>query len=182
MAEKTKEKKTVAGKKTETVKKTTTKKTETKKAKEKKTKAKTETKKEKKAKPEKKEKNKGDKKLRKLQKKLKEKARPLFRGRFGNKSIRKISKKKWKKWRVPRGIDVARCKKEDGRIPQAGYRVKKELRFLHPSGFPEARVFNARDLKNIPKGFVVRIAARVGKQKRKIIAEEAKKLNLKLLN
>jgi large subunit ribosomal protein L32e len=146
-----------------------------------KAKAKTEKEVKKKVSKKKESKKKKPKELVKLIEKIKQKRKPVFRGRFGKKMIRRKSKEKWSKWRKPRGIDIKR-KKEDGAIPSTGYRTEKKIRALHPSGFKEVLVRNLNELNQVNKGFAVRIAAGVGKKKRKEITIKAKELGVKLLN
>jgi large subunit ribosomal protein L32e len=121
-----------------------------------------------------------DKAFLKARRLLKKKHLPLFRGRFGVKSIRKKSIEKWQKWRRPRGEDVQR-NQEDGARPGIGYGSRKEIRFLHPSGYKEVLVKNQKELVGL-KDCIVRIAATIGKRKRKLIIAEAKKAGLKIAN
>ncbi len=60
-------------------------------------------------------------------------AHPIFRGRFGNREIRRKSKEKWDKWRVPRGGDV-KHEMNEGYMPKEGYRTPRAIRGVHPSG------------------------------------------------
>ncbi|MBU1120839.1 eL32 family ribosomal protein [Candidatus Micrarchaeota archaeon] len=112
---------------------------------------------------------------------IKEKKKPSFRGRFGKKWLRRKKKEKWNKWRKPRGIDIKR-KKEDGAIPKSGYRTRKKIRFVHPSGMNEVRVQNVKELAEVKKGFVVRIGGKVGKKNKKIMVRKAKEMGLRVLN
>lgn len=105
---------------------------------------------------------------------------PLFRGRFGVKSIRKRSIEKWQKWHHPRGKDVHRTQ-EDGAWPKPGYRTRKEIRFLHPSGYKEVLVRNMKEISGL-KDCAVRIASAIGEKKRKLMIAEAKKQGLKIIN
>lgn len=106
---------------------------------------------------------------------------PTIRGRFGKKQTRRISNKKWQKWRKPRGIDIHR-RKEFGAWPKTGYGAVREVKGLHPSGNVELLVNRPEDLKLATKEIVVRIASTVGSRKRKQIVMGAKKLGLRLLN
>ena len=114
--------------------------------------------------------------------KIKEKRHPTFRGRFGKRKIRRKKKKKWNKWRKPRGMDIKR-KREDGKQPKPGFRTSKAVRGLHPIGLKEKLIYSSRDLENIQEGIIAfRVAAKIGKRKRKKLLEEAKKKNLIILN
>lgn len=133
--------------------------------------------KEKKIKPKKSEEAKENQKI--LEEK---KGHPTFRGRFGKKNIRKKSIKKWQKWRKPRSIDLDRGL-QHGFRPKIGYRNKKELRDIHPSGYIEKRVENVKDLENIDvKKNAVRIGATVGKRKRNEIIKKANEKKIWVLN
>jgi len=120
-------------------------------------------------------------KILELREEIKKKWKPNFRGRFGKKWLRRPSKKKWDKWRYPRGIDIKR-KKEDGALPKSGYRTIRTVRGLHPSGFRERMVKNVKELNSVREGEAVRLAAVVGKKKRKDIRKKAKEMNLYILN
>lgn len=120
-------------------------------------------------------------KVRKLQTAMWEKRHPVFRGRWGKKSIWNVFDEKWDKWRRPRGQSSARTDR-DGAWPKSGYRTAEEIRFLHPSGHPETIVHNSEMLSIVPKGNVVRIAATVGKRKRLVIRQKAAELGLKIIN
>ena len=64
-----------------------------------------------------------------------------------------------------------------------GYKGPKIARFLHPSGYREAMVFNVQGLSLIdPNTQAARISHTVGKRKRALIIAEAKKLSIKILN
>ena len=118
----------------------------------------------------------------KLQEKIKKKKKPTFRGHFGKRSVRRKSKEKWDKWRVPRGIDFV-LRKEDGKRPKVGYRTPKKIRGLHPSGFKEMLVHNEEDVKKAKEaGCAIRIAGSVGKKKREQIIKIANELDIKILN
>ena len=124
----------------------------------------------------------GAKEKRRLQEKIKKKRKPTFRGHFGKRSVRRKSKAKWDKWRVPRGADF-HLKKEDGKAPGTGYRTSKEIRGLHPSGYKELLVHNIKDVENAKEGnFAIRIASAVGKKKREQIIKRAHELKIKVLN
>lgn len=106
---------------------------------------------------------------------------PVFRGHFGKKSIRRKSKEKWNKWRYPRGIDMNHDQSE-GFIPRTGYRTKKEIRGLHPSGYKEVIVRNVKELESLTKETAVRISSGIGRKKKLEIVDKALELGLKVLN
>jgi len=88
-------------------------------------------------------------------------------------------------WRRPRGLHSKVRIEEKGKParPKIGWGNPKEIRGLHPSGYKEVLVRNLDDLKNVnPEKEAIRIASVVGKKKRKIIIEEAKKRNIWILN
>ncbi len=120
--------------------------------------------------------------VKKLQEKISEKNKPVFRGHFGKRgSSRKIKKEKWNKWRKPRGIDFV-LKKDDGARPTIGRRTPKTIRGIHPSGLKEIIVRNEKELDSVEKGTAVRIYGKTGKLKRKLITKKAKEKGIKLLN
>ncbi len=117
-----------------------------------------------------------------LKRLMKGKCRLLFKGRFGKRDVRRKKNKKWQRWRKLQGTDMMK-EQEDGRIPGTGYRTRKEIRFMHPSGFYEKMVMNLADLGGInPESTAARISSKLGKKKRIAIANEAKKRGVKLLN
>lgn len=118
--------------------------------------------------------------LRKIKKKSGKKI-PSIRGRFGQRPIRKISNKKWQRWRKPRGIDIRRHQ-QDGAWPKTGYKTDSDIRGMHPSGYFEVYVSNVKELKEVDNKFAVRIKSKVGKKTRIEIRKEAEKLDLKILN
>ncbi len=110
------------------------------------------------------------------------KKHPTFRGRFGKKNIRRKSNKKWQKWRKPRSIDLDRGL-QHGFRPKIGYRSKKEIRDIHPSGYKEIRVENVKDLEKVNvKENAIRIGSTVGKRKRNEIIKNANKKGIWILN
>jgi len=90
-----------------------------------------------------------------------------------------------KKWRKPRGVHSKLRKKEKskGREVTIGNRSPKNKRNLHPSGFEEVYVQNLNDLEKIDnKKQAARLSSKLGKKKKNIILEQAKKLKIKVLN
>ena len=88
-------------------------------------------------------------------------------------------------WRKPKGIDSKMRKQKSGwpKLVKIGYRGPKAARYLHPSGYYDKLVHNVNELSLLdPKKDAARIAATVGKKKRKEIIEKAKSLKLKVLN
>jgi len=88
-------------------------------------------------------------------------------------------------WRRPRGLDHKMRRKIKGWPPtvSVGYRGPKVARGLHPSGYKEVLVHNAKEISNIdPKTEAARIAHTVGKKKRVQIIAEAKKKKVFILN
>ncbi|MFH0715175.1 MAG: eL32 family ribosomal protein [Candidatus Diapherotrites archaeon] len=128
------------------------------------------------------EKKKKNEKARKLQKVLRgKKHKPSFRGRWGKKSIRRVSNKKWQKWRKPRGIDIDK-KNEDGAWPSPGYGTPRAVKHLHPSGFQSVIVHNVWEVQQLKEGQAARIAGTVGAKKREAITVKAEELGIKVLN
>jgi large subunit ribosomal protein L32e len=88
-------------------------------------------------------------------------------------------------WRRPRGLDHKMRRKIKGWPPtvSVGYRGPKDARGLHPSGYREVLVHNAKEISKVdPKSEAARIAHRVGKKKRAQIIAEAKKREVFILN
>ena len=88
-------------------------------------------------------------------------------------------------WRRPHGLDNKIRRKIKGWPPgpSTGYKGPKVARFLHPSGYKEVIVYNVTDLAAIdPATEAARIGHTVGKRKRALIIEEAKQLDIKILN
>ncbi len=109
------------------------------------------------------------------------KHKPNFRGRWGKKSIRNISKPKWQKWRKPRGIDIQRTN-NDGAWPKPGYGTPKAVKHLHPSGFETVLVHNVHELQELTDGQACLIAGTVGAKKREAIVVKAEEKGIKVLN
>lgn len=88
-------------------------------------------------------------------------------------------------WRRPRGLDNKVRRKIKGwpPSPSVGYKGPKIARGLHPSGYREVLVYNVGAVKAVDAATqAIRIAHTVGKRKRALIVDEAKKLNIKILN
>ncbi len=87
------------------------------------------------------------------------------------------------RWRKPRGThNKKRMKfKFMGAAPKVGYRNEAASRGMHASGMKEVLVHNLHELEGL-KGVVVRVGSGVGAKKRKMIAEKAKTLKLRLVN
>jgi len=104
----------------------------------------------------------------------------FFRPNLGRTSRKRIKAN----WRRPRGIDnKKRLKiKYVGAEPNIGWRGRKEIRGLHPSGFKEFLVSNLNDLDSLKGNEIIRISSGVGRKKRLAIIEKCKKQGLRILN
>jgi len=90
-----------------------------------------------------------------------------------------------KGWRRPRGKDSKQKRKIRARGPRVeiGYRQPRKIRYLHPSGLMEARVFNVAGLVGLDSKInAVRIGSTVGKKKRAEIGKKAAEMKLRVLN
>ena len=88
-------------------------------------------------------------------------------------------------WRSPQGKTsrVRRGKKGWPAVVKMGYARATAGKGLHPSGFEEVRVWRPKDLEGVnPKTQVARIGHTVGEKKRVVILEEAKKLDIRVVN
>ncbi|MBL7118595.1 50S ribosomal protein L32e [Candidatus Bathyarchaeota archaeon] len=66
---------------------------------------------------------------------------------------------------------------------RVGFRSKKSLRGLHPSGLEEVLIYRPKDLDSIdPSRQAARIGHTVGAKKRTTIIEKAKEHNIRILN
>lgn len=122
--------------------------------------------------------------VKRLSRLIKVKKRRMFRGRFGKRSVRKVSNRKWKKWRKPRGIDIY-FKKEDGLVPGTGYRTSREIRFVHPSGYRERLVLNMQQLFDLEKEkerVAARLSGKIGRKKKAAMLRKADELKILVLN
>ncbi|MFH1751350.1 MAG: eL32 family ribosomal protein [archaeon] len=119
--------------------------------------------------------------VKKLVKLIQKKSHPVFRGRFGQRDIRRKSNDKWDRWRKPRGIDI-RFLNDDGAIPKNGFRTSKKIRFLHPSGLKEIMVLKKNDLDKVKENQAVRLSGKLGRKKRIEIIEKAREKNIYIVN
>ena len=88
-------------------------------------------------------------------------------------------------WRRPRGMHNKKRRqiKAKGPGPKPGYGSPLAVRYMHPSGFAEVRVFSPDEIECLdPKTQEVRIAGSVGGKKRAVIQEKAREAGLKILN
>ncbi len=129
----------------------------------------------------KKEKVQKDAKTKDIQEALGEKWKPTFWGRFGKKNIRKQRLEKYNKWRKPRGIDILR-ERNDGELPNSGFRSPKALRGMHPSGFEEVLVHTKKDLDAMKSHQAARIASKIGRKKRIALVTHANSKKIWVLN
>lgn len=89
------------------------------------------------------------------------------------------------KWRKPRGKQskMRLHKKGKRKVVKIGWGAPKNLRYKHPSGYYEVLIENLKQLDSInPETHAIRISSRVGRRKRALILEKAKKLGIKVLN
>lgn len=112
---------------------------------------------------------------------LKKKWKPKFHRQLSHhfKRIGKLG------WRRPRGKDSKQKRKikARGHRVEIGYGQHRAIRYMHPSGFREVRVFNIKELTGVDgKLYAVRIGGTVGKKKRAEIAKKCQELKLKILN
>jgi len=88
-------------------------------------------------------------------------------------------------WRKPKGVDNHQRLSVKGwpHLVKVGYRVPKEVRYLHPSGYRDILIHNMKELEALsPDTDAARLAAGVGKRKRIELATRAKELGIRVLN
>jgi large subunit ribosomal protein L32e len=88
-------------------------------------------------------------------------------------------------WRKPKGVDNHQRLSVKGwpHLVKIGYRVPKEVRYLHPSGYRDVLVHNLKELEALsPDTDAARIATGVGRRKRIELATRAKDLGIRILN
>jgi len=88
-------------------------------------------------------------------------------------------------WRKPKGIDNHERLSVKGwpHLVKIGYRVPKQVRYLHPSGYKDVLVHNMVELEELsPDMDAARFAAGVGRRKRIELATRAKELGIRVLN
>ncbi len=94
-------------------------------------------------------------------------------------------RKKWLKWRKPRG-NKSRLRRHfagRGLMPNAGWGAPEAARWMHPSGLQEIMVSNAGQLGALDgKKQAIRIAGSVGGMKRMFIQDAAKEKGIRVLN
>jgi len=94
-------------------------------------------------------------------------------------------KKLGEKWRRPKGRhNKMRLKlKSKRKMPSIGYRTKKSIRGLHPSGYEEILIETPSQFDNVNKERqAIRISATVGRRKKELIIKKAEELGIKILN
>jgi len=68
-------------------------------------------------------------------------------------------------------------------VVQPGFRGPASVRGLHPSGFEEVMIHNAKEVDNVdPKTQAIRISSKVGDKKREIIVKKADELKIRIFN
>ncbi len=89
------------------------------------------------------------------------------------------------RWRRPRGKDnpVRLSYKGYPPKPDSGYRVPRDIRNLHPSGFIPVRISNIKELDVLdPKRHIIYIAGSVGTKKRLEIISKAREKGFRIAN
>lgn len=88
-------------------------------------------------------------------------------------------------WRKPKGVDNHQRLSVKGwpHLVKIGYRVPKQVRHLHPSGYRDILVHNMKELEALsPETDAARLAATVGKRKKIELVTRAKELGIRVLN
>lgn len=88
-------------------------------------------------------------------------------------------------WRKPKGKDNKMRKQYSGvpALVKIGYRGPKVARGLHPSGYKDCLVFNAKDLSRLdPQKDAARLSHSIGGRKKVKIIAEATEMGIKILN
>ena len=88
-------------------------------------------------------------------------------------------------WRKPKGVDNHQRLSVKGwpHLVKIGYRVPKEVRHLHPSGYRDVLVHNMKELEALsPDVDAARLAGGVGRRKRIELATRARELGIRVLN
>ncbi|HIH97860.1 MAG TPA: 50S ribosomal protein L32e [Thermoplasmata archaeon] len=88
-------------------------------------------------------------------------------------------------WRRPKGhhSKLRLNKRYRPPSPSIGYRSARETRGLHPSGFKEVFISNPNQIASVdPAHEAIRISGRLGRKKRTLIADEAIKRRIRILN
>ncbi|MBW6451810.1 MAG: 50S ribosomal protein L32e [DPANN group archaeon] len=86
-------------------------------------------------------------------------------------------------WRKPTGRHNKIRKRIRGSMPHPSYSSPRMVRGLHASGYKDILINNVKELLNIDiKTEVARIAGTVGTKKRIDIMNEAKKMEIRILN
>jgi large subunit ribosomal protein L32e len=88
-------------------------------------------------------------------------------------------------WRKPRGIHskMREGEKSKPAVVKTGYGSARAIRGLHPSGYAEAYITSISQLQKIDaQKQAARLASGLSERKRKVFAEKAKSLGIKVLN
>ncbi|MGI0091863.1 MAG: 50S ribosomal protein L32e [Nitrososphaerales archaeon] len=88
-------------------------------------------------------------------------------------------------WRKPKGIDNHMRLSVKGwpHLVKVGYRVPKQVRYLHPSGLRDVLVHNNAELEALsPSTDAARLAAGVGRRKKIELVKRSRELGIRVLN